>query len=256
VAYFAYVQFGIHPFISIVIAGVLLYALGYAVQAGIINRVLAAPVLITLTLTFGLERALDRASPVPSLIFWRGVPTISPNTTRRLALVASRSTARRDTLVVVGVFLAKLANLAVFDFLPPPALPGAPPFIPVQVSSHDLRLTAKPRQRALHVGPGGRYWTVAHAALRHCRIIVGIVLVWRAMSDLSAEPGTLSRLVAKALGRVRILRMRHPTDGTADSVLSPLAAARPGGCRWRGCVWFARDTIFGRRGPMLCCKCL
>jgi hypothetical protein len=173
VAYFAYVQFGIHPFISIVIAGVLLYALGYAVQAGIINRVLAAPVLITLTLTFGLERALDRASPVPSLIFWRGVPTISPNTTRRLALVASRSTARRDTLVVVGVFLAKLANLAVFDFLPPPALPGAPPFIPVQVSSHDLRLTAKPRQRALHVGPGGRYWTVAHAALRHCRIIVG-----------------------------------------------------------------------------------
>jgi hypothetical protein len=122
---------------------------------------------------FLCRRALDRASPVPSLIFWRGVPTISPNTTRRLALVASRSIARRDTLVVVGVFLAKLANLAVFDFLPPPALPGAPPFIPVQVSSHDLRLTAKPRQRALHVGPGGRYWTVAHAALRHCRIIVG-----------------------------------------------------------------------------------
>jgi hypothetical protein len=87
-------------------------------------------------------------------------------------------------------------------------------------------------------------------------LLWGIVLVWRAMSDLSAEPGTLSRPVAKALGRVRILRMRHPTDGTADSVLSPLAAARPGGCRWRGCVWFARDTIFGRRGPMLCCKCL
>jgi branched-subunit amino acid ABC-type transport system permease component len=61
VAYFAYVQFGIHPFISIVIAGVLLYALGYAVQAGIINRVLAAPVLITLTLTFGLDLMLNDA---------------------------------------------------------------------------------------------------------------------------------------------------------------------------------------------------
>jgi branched-chain amino acid transport system permease protein len=61
VAYFAYVHFGIHPFISIVIAGVLLYALGYAVQAGIINRVLAAPVLITLTLTFGLDLMLNNA---------------------------------------------------------------------------------------------------------------------------------------------------------------------------------------------------
>jgi branched-chain amino acid transport system permease protein len=61
VAYFAYVQLGVHPFISIVIAGVLLYALGYAVQAGIINRVLAAPVLITLTLTFGLDLMLNNA---------------------------------------------------------------------------------------------------------------------------------------------------------------------------------------------------
>jgi branched-chain amino acid transport system permease protein len=61
VAYFAYVHFGFHPFISIVIAGVLLYALGYAVQAGIINRVLAAPVLITLTLTFGLDLMLNNA---------------------------------------------------------------------------------------------------------------------------------------------------------------------------------------------------
>jgi branched-chain amino acid transport system permease protein len=55
VAYFAYDHLGIHPFVSVAIAGVLLYALGYAVQAGIINRVMAAPVLITLTLTFGVD---------------------------------------------------------------------------------------------------------------------------------------------------------------------------------------------------------
>ncbi len=59
VAYFAYVDLGIHPFISVVIAGALLYALGYAVQAGIINRVMAAPVLITLMLTFGLDLILN-----------------------------------------------------------------------------------------------------------------------------------------------------------------------------------------------------
>ena len=61
VAYFAYVHLGIHPFISIVIAGGVLYALGYVVQAGIINRVVNAPVLITLTLTFGLDLILNNA---------------------------------------------------------------------------------------------------------------------------------------------------------------------------------------------------
>ncbi len=59
VAYFAYVHLGIHPFISVVIAGALLYALGYVAQAGIINRVMAAPVLITLMLTFGLDLILN-----------------------------------------------------------------------------------------------------------------------------------------------------------------------------------------------------
>lgn len=61
VAYFAYVHFGIHPFISVVIAGAVLYALGYVLQAGIINRVVTAPVLITLTLTFGLDLILNNA---------------------------------------------------------------------------------------------------------------------------------------------------------------------------------------------------
>ena len=61
VAYFGYVHFGIHPFVSIVIAGAVLYSLGYVLQAGIINRVISAPVLITLTLTFGLDLILNNA---------------------------------------------------------------------------------------------------------------------------------------------------------------------------------------------------
>jgi branched-chain amino acid transport system permease protein len=78
VAYFAYVHFGIHPFISIVIAGVLLYALGYAVQAGIINRVLAAPVLITLTLTFGLDLMLNNAMLVAFTADYQSVNLAHP----------------------------------------------------------------------------------------------------------------------------------------------------------------------------------
>src|SRR5258706_11133270 len=53
-AFFAYHGLGIHPFAFALVAGAMLFVLGYALQAGLINRVMGAPVLITLTLTFGL----------------------------------------------------------------------------------------------------------------------------------------------------------------------------------------------------------
>lgn len=59
VAYFAYVHLGIHPFASVVLAGAVLFALGYLLQAGLINRVMGAPVLTTLVLTFGLDLLLN-----------------------------------------------------------------------------------------------------------------------------------------------------------------------------------------------------
>jgi branched-chain amino acid transport system permease protein len=55
IAYFAYLQWGIHPFLAIPLAALVLFLLAYALQAGVINRVVAAPVLTTLTLTFGLD---------------------------------------------------------------------------------------------------------------------------------------------------------------------------------------------------------
>lgn len=61
IAFFAYALGGLHPFASVLLAGAVLFAFGYALQAGLINRVLAAPVLITLTLTFGLDLILNNA---------------------------------------------------------------------------------------------------------------------------------------------------------------------------------------------------
>jgi len=58
-AFFGYVEFGIHPFASIVIAAPLFFVLGYALQRALINRMIAAPVLLTLTLTFGLDLVLS-----------------------------------------------------------------------------------------------------------------------------------------------------------------------------------------------------
>jgi len=61
IAYFTHLYFGIHPFASVIISGSVLFCLGYVIQAGIINRVIAAPVLMTLTLTFGLDLLLNNA---------------------------------------------------------------------------------------------------------------------------------------------------------------------------------------------------
>src|SRR5919197_302739 len=61
IALFAYNLLGVHPFASVALAGAALFALGYALQAGSVNRVVGPPVLMTLTLTFGLDLILNTA---------------------------------------------------------------------------------------------------------------------------------------------------------------------------------------------------
>lgn len=57
-AYFAWTHFQVPPFVSLAGVAALLYLLGYLIQYGLINRVIARPVLTTLTLTFGLDMIL------------------------------------------------------------------------------------------------------------------------------------------------------------------------------------------------------
>lgn len=78
VALYAYTYLGIHPFASIVIAGAVLYALGYVLQAGIINRVVAAPVLMTLTLTFGLDLVFNNGMLVAFTADYQAVNLAHP----------------------------------------------------------------------------------------------------------------------------------------------------------------------------------
>jgi branched-chain amino acid transport system permease protein len=58
-AFFAYTAWGISPYAFVPIAACILFVIGYAVQALVINRVAEAPVLVTMTLTFGLTLLLD-----------------------------------------------------------------------------------------------------------------------------------------------------------------------------------------------------
>jgi branched-chain amino acid transport system permease protein len=61
VAFFSYNRLGLHPFLIVPIAGILLFVLGYGIQRVVINRVITASVLMTLTLTFGLDLLLNNA---------------------------------------------------------------------------------------------------------------------------------------------------------------------------------------------------
>jgi len=78
IAYFAFAYAGIHPFISVILAGIGLYLIGHVLQAGIINRVITAPVLITLTLTFGLDLMLNNAMLVAFTADYRSINLARP----------------------------------------------------------------------------------------------------------------------------------------------------------------------------------
>jgi branched-chain amino acid transport system permease protein len=73
IAIFSYGLLGIHPFLSVITAGVVLGALGYVVQLGLINRVVTQSVLVTLILTFGLELLMNNAMLVAFTANYRKV---------------------------------------------------------------------------------------------------------------------------------------------------------------------------------------
>lgn len=56
-----YQSLHISPWYSLVIAAPLFFVFGYVIQRLILNRVITAPVLVTLTLTFGLDLILNNA---------------------------------------------------------------------------------------------------------------------------------------------------------------------------------------------------
>ena len=60
-AWGAYKALGIAPWTSLLIAAPVFFCIGYGIQRGVLNRVIAAPVLVTLTLTFGLDLILNNA---------------------------------------------------------------------------------------------------------------------------------------------------------------------------------------------------
>lgn len=60
-AFFAYQSLGILPFVTLPLIAAAMFLVGYVLQRIVVSRVIGATVLITLTLTFGLNLILDNA---------------------------------------------------------------------------------------------------------------------------------------------------------------------------------------------------
>lgn len=58
-AWLTYNAMDLSPWATLFLAAPVFFAIGYIVQRGILNRVIAAPVLVTLTLTFGMDLILN-----------------------------------------------------------------------------------------------------------------------------------------------------------------------------------------------------
>lgn len=53
--WFLFNRFGLDPFLSLPLSAIVLFSLGYALQRGVINRIIRAPLLFTFLLTFGVN---------------------------------------------------------------------------------------------------------------------------------------------------------------------------------------------------------
>jgi branched-chain amino acid transport system substrate-binding protein len=67
--------FGLDPLLGMVVAALVLFVVGYAVQRGLINLVMNAPIFMTLLLTFGLELVAVNAMVSTLTGDYRSIPT-------------------------------------------------------------------------------------------------------------------------------------------------------------------------------------
>jgi branched-chain amino acid transport system permease protein len=75
VVYYLFTGAHIDPFVALPVAAVVLFVIGYAIERGILNLVISAPMFITLLITFGLEVVLTYLA---QLFFSADYRTINP----------------------------------------------------------------------------------------------------------------------------------------------------------------------------------
>jgi len=104
-AWIAWAHFGLHPVLALPFVAVLVGLFGAALQAGLLNRAVGAPVLVTLVVTFGLDLIAGNAL---LLSFGADYRTIRPSFTLGTAKIAGfyvpldRAMAASIALAMIG----------------------------------------------------------------------------------------------------------------------------------------------------------
>lgn len=175
---------GMDPFLTLPISAVALFAFGYAVQRGVINRVIRAPLLFTFLLTFGLNLI---AINVLLLLFKSDFRSVSPP--------YSGQGLEFGSIVVPYVRLAGLAVAIVLAAALAVVLNRTRTGLAIQAVAAD-------RDAAQLVGIDLRHlYAVTYGLAAACAGVAGgLIAMIQAITPTAGEPYTLQAFVVVILG--------------------------------------------------------
>jgi branched-chain amino acid transport system permease protein len=179
-----FTAFGLDPFLTLPINAVALFAFGYAVQRGVINRVIRAPLLFTFLVTFGLNLI---AINVLLLLFKSDFRSVSPSYSGQ-GLVLGGIVIPYVRLAGLGVALVLAATLAVI-------LNRTRTGLAIQAVAAD-------RDAAQLVGIDLRHlYGVTYGLAAACAGVAGgLIAMIQAITPTAGEPYTLQAFVVVILG--------------------------------------------------------
>jgi branched-chain amino acid transport system permease protein len=179
-----FAAFGLDPFLTLPIDAIALFAFGYAVQRGVINRVIRAPLLFTFLLTFGLNLI---AINILLLLFKSDFRSVTPP--------YSGQGLDFDGIVIPYVRLAALAVALVLAGLLALILNRTRTGLAIQAVAAD-------RDAAQLVGIDLRHlYGVTYGLAAACAGVAGgLIAMIQAITPTAGEPYTLQAFVVVILG--------------------------------------------------------
>ena len=179
-----FAAFGLDPFLTLPINAVAMFAFGYAVQRGVINRVIRAPLLFTFLLTFGLNLI---AINVLLLLFKSDFRSVTPS--------YSGQGLELGSIVIPYVRLAALAIAFVLAA-------GLAVILNRTRTGSAIQAVAADRDAAQLVGIDLRHlYAITFGLAAACAGVAGgLIAMIQAITPTAGEPYTLQAFVVVILG--------------------------------------------------------
>jgi branched-chain amino acid transport system permease protein len=216
-------QFGLDPFLSLPLDAVLLFAVGYLIQRGLINWVIRAPVFFTLLLTFGVNLALVNAVLI---LFTSDFRSVTPSYAGAGAEIGDvRVPFIRLATLLVAVLMAALIALVLNH---------------TRVGASILAVAAN-RDAAQLVGIDLRHaYALTFAIGAACAGVAGGLLsTVQAITPTAGEPYTLQAFVVVILGGLGRVSATV-VGGLAFGLIEVFGQAAPGlGAGYANAIAFA-----------------